>query len=273
MKVSQQQSQGATSIYGLLDPTDSRIHYIGHSSRPVGRLRNHIKDGKERPGHNWFKEHWIATLLRRSHVPRLVILQKDACAEDEVAWIAFGREVGWPLTNIHEGGLGGAVVRARFLQRMTPEERTQWTQAESARQKAGWRRRHERMTDEEREAERARWTANGQRSSAQMIATKRAKFDALPLEEQAAILEFMRDWHAAGGRAAWKTRSRGPRPETIARRQQLQLDKERRGRRNASRNRCVAVSLEGRRCRLSGNHLGNHANWTAYGSSWSWGTS
>jgi hypothetical protein len=55
------------------------------------------------------KEKWIRELLANAHrAPTMVVLEDAAgkWRERERWWIAFGRRLGWPLTNATEGGDG-----------------------------------------------------------------------------------------------------------------------------------------------------------------------
>ena len=95
-----------TYIYGLKDPRDELIHYIGKSDKPERRRREHIEDNET----NAERVDWIADLLGCNLEPELVILQevfRSEWQEAEIYWIARGREESWPLTNVMPGGQGG----------------------------------------------------------------------------------------------------------------------------------------------------------------------
>lgn len=117
-----------TYIYGLKDPRDGRIYYIGKSDKPKARLWQHMKDTDT----NRFKAEWIADVVSDGHKPVLTILAEVQFAEWEDAerrWIADGIKQKWPLTNIMPGGSG---YRQQPLRRdwqkiiapyLSPEER------------------------------------------------------------------------------------------------------------------------------------------------------
>ena len=87
-----------TFIYGLKDPRDGLIHYIGKSNTPKFRLENHLADKES----NKFKVQWVETLLSDDLLPELVVLEEVSrrdWAEKEKQWIAKGNLEGWPLTN------------------------------------------------------------------------------------------------------------------------------------------------------------------------------
>jgi hypothetical protein len=93
-------------IYGLKDPHDGLIHYVGKSNQPEMRLQDHLANKVT----NKDRVCWIQGLMADGQEPVLVILDK-VLHEDwrvaEIYWIARGWEEGWPLTNIHAGGNGG----------------------------------------------------------------------------------------------------------------------------------------------------------------------
>ena len=87
-----------TFIYGLKDPRDGLIHYIGKSNTPKLRIEDHLADKES----NEIKVQWIETLLSDDLLPELVILEevdRKGWSENERQWIAKGNLEGWPLTN------------------------------------------------------------------------------------------------------------------------------------------------------------------------------
>ena len=92
-------------IYGLQDPRDGLIHYVGKSKRPEYRLKQHLR-GKAT---NADKMVWLDGLGVAGVEPLVVILEEtdaQGWAKTERRWIAKGRADGWPLTNIQDGGPG-----------------------------------------------------------------------------------------------------------------------------------------------------------------------
>lgn len=94
-------------VYGLVDPRSLEVRYIGKSSSGLRRPLAAARRVKWEPGH---KSNWIKSLLALGLSYRVQVL---AVASDElelcsleVAWIAFGRAEGWPLTNLADGGQG-----------------------------------------------------------------------------------------------------------------------------------------------------------------------
>jgi hypothetical protein len=97
-------------VYGLIDPDTNAIRYIGLSTRGLDRPRDHVRDaGKERT----YKAAWVRKLLREGKVYGIRILEeyadRQAVSVGEIRWIAEGRRLGWPLTNVTDGGDTGSV--------------------------------------------------------------------------------------------------------------------------------------------------------------------
>lgn len=84
-------------IYGLVDPRDRRIHYIGHTIDTDSRLHGHIRDCADTP-----KTRWIANLASVDLMPELIVLDcvdYNRRYQEEYRWIYLGRSRKWPLTN------------------------------------------------------------------------------------------------------------------------------------------------------------------------------
>lgn len=85
-------------IYGLVDPRDNQIHYVGHTVDMQGRLGGHMMDHADTP-----KTRWIADVFASNAGDvRIVQLAEVPYAErlqHEYKWIYLGRAMGWPLTN------------------------------------------------------------------------------------------------------------------------------------------------------------------------------
>ena len=93
-----------TFIYGLRDPRDSQIRYVGKSNDPRHRLRGHLS---RRGG--TYARNWIGSLLSDGIRPELVILEevsKKRWKVAEQAWIQYLRRLGCKLTNLAAGGGG-----------------------------------------------------------------------------------------------------------------------------------------------------------------------
>ncbi|MBM3149600.1 MAG: hypothetical protein FJZ88_06200 [Chloroflexi bacterium] len=99
-------------IYGLKDPRDGQIYYVGKSNHPEKRKKEHL----ENETCNAHRVEWIQDLGQCGLEPELVILEKverENWQEAEIYWIARGYEEGWPLINVHKGG-GGGVCKPNY---------------------------------------------------------------------------------------------------------------------------------------------------------------
>ncbi len=85
-------------VYGLKDPIDHKIKYVGITNRPEERWQEHQRDVRN-PG----KDAWVQRLKLYDERPILVELERVAGLEEarrhEQAWIAFYQSLGYPLYN------------------------------------------------------------------------------------------------------------------------------------------------------------------------------
>ena len=94
-------------IYGLVDPRNGVIRYVGLTMAGVGpRFRHHLQDAiRGKRGH---RNSWIRKLLAMQERPFPVILEtvrEDLLDNAEIRWIGKMRsEVGPALTNVADGG-------------------------------------------------------------------------------------------------------------------------------------------------------------------------
>lgn len=110
-------------IYGLVDPRDGLVHYVGKSER--GMARANAPYGRKE---GMTKRAWLDELRKQELHAQPVILQlvhdeqppwwwgglgASALNSAERWWIALGRVFGWPLTNSSDGGNGAAGYRHR----------------------------------------------------------------------------------------------------------------------------------------------------------------
>jgi len=90
-------------IYGLVDPRDNRVRYVGKAIEPSKRLLAHLS----LDGNNTFKDDWLRELIDAGLKPTIKIL--DRCEDfnwqpHERYWIAEYRKTTPDLTNIADGG-------------------------------------------------------------------------------------------------------------------------------------------------------------------------
>lgn len=98
-----------TYIYGLHDPRDGALRYIGKSNQPDVRYKEHVK-WRTKTRYHTHCARWIAELRELDARPVLAVI--DAVPSDsdwqcvEKAYIAAARQAGDRLTNITDGGEG-----------------------------------------------------------------------------------------------------------------------------------------------------------------------
>jgi len=63
-----------TYIYGLIDPRDNKIKYIGKSNDPIKRLKSHIYNSINNKKKRTKKENWIIKLINNFLQPEIKIL-------------------------------------------------------------------------------------------------------------------------------------------------------------------------------------------------------
>ena len=136
-----------THIYGLIDPRDRTLFYVGRSNRPKTRLDSHVKEAKD--GSNHAKSLRIREILAAGVRPELVVLetvsQEEANAAEE-RWISAFRPSGRLLNYYDVHGYTRRTTQswhelvAGYSSNMTGDDlravraKHGWTQAELARQ-------------------------------------------------------------------------------------------------------------------------------------------
>jgi hypothetical protein len=97
-------------IYGLVDPRDRQLRYIGLSKNGMRRPREHSKGWSLREDGNTHKANWIRQLLSTGAQPEVVVIQSfddpAILPEAEMHWIAYFKKMGYKLTNGTAGGDG-----------------------------------------------------------------------------------------------------------------------------------------------------------------------
>jgi group I intron endonuclease len=99
-------------IYALADPDSKKIRYIGKSSSGMKRPNSHWANCSLRNDHNPYKNRWILKLKKRGLKFLIFVLEEissgdfEGLKNAEVKWIKYGRDNGWPLTNLTDGGDG-----------------------------------------------------------------------------------------------------------------------------------------------------------------------
>lgn len=95
-------------IYGLIDPRSKMIRYIGRSSSGFSHPNNYKSPSMLK--NNTYRTNWIKSLFAYNLVYDVVALQVTETSDNlnalEIWWIAYARCLGWPLTNLTNGGEG-----------------------------------------------------------------------------------------------------------------------------------------------------------------------
>jgi hypothetical protein len=107
-------------VYGLLDPRDETLRYVGKSKDPDRRLSEHVSAPQRGDCHNRELEVWLDDLASFGMRPRMVLLEEvpaDAWKTAERWWIAWARARGH-VHNIEDGG-----TPKRFKKKPKPQQR------------------------------------------------------------------------------------------------------------------------------------------------------
>src|SRR5690554_6491925 len=92
-------------IYGLIDPRNNEIRYIGKSLYGLYRLKAHLAPSKLKIKSK--KNSWIKSLLKLGLVPHIIVLDRAENEKEldqkEIEHIAKYTN----LTNLTKGGTGG----------------------------------------------------------------------------------------------------------------------------------------------------------------------
>ena len=107
---------GLTYIYGLWDPRDGRLRYIGKSNDPKSRLPAHLRAARKK-GATSHLRCWLIGLMNDDERPMLEILEEVPISdwqECERDWIKQCRDLGLDLVNSCPGGLGGGIPASKL---------------------------------------------------------------------------------------------------------------------------------------------------------------
>jgi hypothetical protein len=95
-------------IYGLVDPRDGHLRYVGKSCSGLKRASAHCYPSNL--VRDTYHNRWVKILIGLGLCPRPVVLHesdRDGLADAEIFWIDYFRKMGCPLTNTGPGGVGG----------------------------------------------------------------------------------------------------------------------------------------------------------------------
>lgn len=121
-----------TFIYGLWDPRDGRLRYIGKSNNPKTRLTNHLRAARKKGATNHLRC-WLIGVMNDGEKPMMEVLEEVPVSrwkETERDWINQCRDHGIDLVNIADGGLGGG-ARGRVVSEESRQKmRDRWADPE-----------------------------------------------------------------------------------------------------------------------------------------------
>lgn len=230
-------------IYGLIDPLTRQVRYIGKSSSGTERAMAHGQDSRSEP--NLHKARWIGSLKDQGLAYDVVILEQLESQADlngaECDWIASAKRLGWPLTNLTDGGDGGPgcipgdETRARMSEaqrnRVRSKEEIEAFLARNRAAIAEGRRKKPDLTPELRaaysaaakKANESRWAKPGAREemSASLIGNQRGVGHEVSAETRAKMSAAKLGTHhseetkakiTAALAARWATEERAPQP-------------------------------------------------------------
>lgn len=129
-------------IYGLYDPKDCIVRYVGQTvHKPSYRLNNHIAEAK-RGEYSNRKNNWIRSILNEGRQPEMMILEEvqdvDKLDNAEIFHIAQLRDCGFDLTNASTGGgvsSRGVVHSAETRKKMSEVQRARIAADPNAKEK------------------------------------------------------------------------------------------------------------------------------------------
>lgn len=95
-------------IYGLIDPRNNQLRYIGKTKDCVSRLKSHIRFAKKQKFTHCHV--WLRQVMKENKLPELCVIEEvpenQSWQDAEKFWISYWKYLGANLTNIREGGDG-----------------------------------------------------------------------------------------------------------------------------------------------------------------------
>lgn len=100
------------SIYGLIDPRDKALRYVGQTVQELNvRLKHHIKPCEIKK--NNYKSQWIKGLIKSGLRPEIFLIEECYSIHDlneaEIFYIEYFKFIGSRLVNLTPGGMGAPV--------------------------------------------------------------------------------------------------------------------------------------------------------------------
>jgi hypothetical protein len=95
------QEAAQSYIYGLFDPADQVVRYVGQTTRPNARLCMH-KSANPNPNNGSMAKEWIAGMLQEDRLPCMIILEIcdfSVAHQREAEWYKYLCAAGYPILN------------------------------------------------------------------------------------------------------------------------------------------------------------------------------
>lgn len=97
-------------IYGLVDPRDNRVRYVGKSTSGFTRPKKHTNPSRLKSDGCWHKTNWVNELISLNLKPQIIVLEThndESTLNHAEKWnIVYYRSLGFDLTNLTDGGDG-----------------------------------------------------------------------------------------------------------------------------------------------------------------------
>jgi hypothetical protein len=115
---------GKIFIYGLYDPRDREVRYIGKTTTGVYRINRHRNESSrrrltgDRPSQ--YCQRWVDKIASDGYPFEWFVVSystKESLCDDEKSWIGFFKDMGCRLTNMTAGGDGGGFARSAETRR------------------------------------------------------------------------------------------------------------------------------------------------------------
>jgi hypothetical protein len=121
-------------IYGLIDPRNGQLRYVGKSMSGLTRPKGHATPSGLKKSSGTHKGNWIRQLMDGGLKPEIVVLECSDVAtlcEAESFWISYARFIGCDLTNATDGGVGrlghSHIPSENARARISAVQKTMWS--------------------------------------------------------------------------------------------------------------------------------------------------
>ena len=137
-------------VYGLFDPRNNELKYIGYTQNYKSRLEQHCRPSKLKI--NSHKNNWIKSVKADNLIPIIQILENYDNKADalgaEIDLIAYFKAIGCNLTNVTSGGDEGVIyartdeIRSKISKSSTGRKHTKEAKAKISKTLTGIKRNH-----------------------------------------------------------------------------------------------------------------------------------